>query len=86
MSILTAHSEILERIQKIENREKYAHLMNSVNKTNEEQELYDWIIRLNKNIDIITQCENNSQKTLFESDCRLLIPQINKILDKLSWC
>ena len=85
MSIQTAYSEILERVQRIDNRDKYGHLLNSVNKTDSEQKLYDMLFQLEDNISAIAQCKNYADKTLIESECRILIPQIKEMLDVLLW-
>lgn len=88
MSIQDAYSKIQQRIHDVANSDKYNHLVNSVNKTKDEQMLYDWIIHLNDNMSYINNTEkniNSIQIDLLESDCRLLISKIKKMLDKLSW-
>lgn len=85
MSIQTEYSEILKRVQRIDNRDKYGHLLNSTNKTDDEQKLYNMMFRLEDNISAIAQCKNYADKTLIESECRILIPQIKEMLDVLLW-
>ena len=85
MSIFTSHTSIVERIRKIENREKYSHLVNSASKTEDEQKLYDNILKLNELIDKVKSPSPNDPVELFESGCRMLIPEIQHMLDKLDW-
>ncbi len=88
MKIQEAYQKIIIRIQTEANREKYHHLENSPDKSNEEQELYDNIIKLGdyiSTIDNYATASCNVPLELLESKCRMLIPEICEQLNQQGW-
>lgn len=87
MTIQESYRHLIERLHLPANEEKYSHLVISPNKTEEEELLCEYILRVGdymKQIETHT-VDNKTPKALLESGCRILLPKIEEILNKNHW-
>ena len=87
MTIHESYQEIIQRINLRENKEKYSHLVNSPDKTQEEQQLHDDILKMGMYIALLNghETQTTTPSELLELGCMTLYKKITEQLDKSNW-